>query len=109
MCWEFVARGAMDTNLEIIERLKQAARILREHSEYLRYENRKLKQEFNALKAENERLSESLKEKEEELRVAKLASGARECSNTDVLRQQIARLIRDIDKSVELISGQGKA
>ena len=99
----------MDTNLEIIERLKHAAGILREHSEYLRYENRKLKQEFNALRAENERLSESLKEKEEELRVAKLASGARECSNTDALRQQIARLIRDIDKSVALISGQGKA
>ena len=99
----------MDINLEIIDRLNKAVRIVRENSKYLRYENRKLKQEFEALKAENERLSESLKEKEEELRVAKLASGVREGSNTDALRQQIARLVKDIDKSVALISGQGKA
>lgn len=99
----------MDKILEIIDRLDQASDVIRERSRYLDYENRKLKQELEALKVENERLSESLKEKEEELRVAKLASSVREGSNTDALRQQIARLIRDIDRSVALISGQKKA
>ena len=99
----------MDKILEIIDRLDQASDVIRERSRYLDYENRKLKQELEALKVENERLSESLKEKEEELRVAKLASSVREGSNTDALRQQIARLIRDIDRSVALISGQRKA
>lgn len=99
----------MDKILEIIDRLDQASDVIRERSRYLDYENRKLKQELEALKVENERLSESLKEKEEELRVAKLASSVREGSNTDALRQQIARLIRDIDRSVALISRQKKA
>lgn len=99
----------MDKILEIIDRLDQASDVIRERSQYLDYENRKLKQELEALKVENERLSESLKEKEEELRVAKLASSVREGSNSDALRQQIARLVKDIDRSVALISGQKKA
>ena len=103
-----VAENAVDKILETIERLGKAVRAIREKSEYFRYENRKLKQELEASKAENERLSESLKEKEEELRVAKLASSIREGSNTDALRQQIARLVKDIDRSVALISGQKK-
>ena len=98
----------MDKKLEIIDRLSQAVRIVRENSKYLRYENLKLRQEFEALKAENERLSESLKERQEGLRVAKLAEGVREGSNTEALRQQIGRLIKDIDKSIRLISEQKK-
>lgn len=108
MCLGAVAKIYMDKNLEIIERLSQAVRVVRENSAYLRYENLKLKQELEALKAEKERLSESLKEKQEELRVAKLAGSVREGSNTDALRQQIARLIKDIDKSIALISEQKK-
>lgn len=104
-----VAEKNMDKNLEIIERLNQAVRVVRENSAYLRYENQKLKQELEALKAEKERLGESLKEKQEELRVAKLAGSIREGSNTEALRQQIARLIKDIDKSIALISEQRKA
>lgn len=109
MCLGVVAKICMDKNLEIIERLSQAVRVVRENSEYLRYENLKLKQELEALKAEKERLSESLKEKQEELRVAKLAGSVREGSNTDALRQQITRLIKDIDKSIAFISEQKKA
>ena len=53
----------MDKKLQIIERLNEAVRIIRNNASAARSENRRLKQEFEALKAQNERLREYLKEK----------------------------------------------
>ena len=99
----------MDKKLQIIERLNEAVRIIRNNTSAARSENRRLKQEFEALKAQNERLRESLKEKEEELRMARMATGVKDGSGAAALKQQIQRMIKDIDKSIALISESRKA
>lgn len=94
----------MENYLQIIDKLITSVRIIREHNRVLRDENRKLKQEFETLKEENKGLVESLKEKEEELRMARLAQGVKDPKQNAALKAQIQRMIRDIDKSIALLS-----
>ena len=94
----------MEKYLQIIDKLITSVRIIREHARILRDENYRLKQEFETLKQENKGLFESLKEKEEELRMARLAQGVNDPKQTAALKAQIQRMIKDIDKSIALLS-----
>ena len=94
----------MENHLQIIDKLITSVRSIREHARILRDENYRLKQEFETLKQENKGLFESLKEKEEELRMARLAQGVNDPKQTAALKAQIQRMIKDIDKSIALLS-----
>ncbi|MDD4820481.1 MAG: hypothetical protein PHD21_06575 [Flavobacteriales bacterium] len=102
----------MENSLQIIDKLNKAVAVIRDHCDTLRRENRILKQEFEALKAKNESLSESLKEKEEKLILARMSNGLDQGEDNNsqkkVLKQRIQRLIKDIDKSIALLSDAKK-